>query len=216
MGVQGVNGTAVAAASAGALLIWSGIKGASVTGSLRSLISGRPPPGRNLHPVAGTEFSGVMPGDSGLGAVQSAPAGATGSALADAGLRYVGKPYHWAGGNPNTGADCSGLVNYAACHDQRLPIPGYRGGTFTGATHGPGTITWLAWAPGHMQRVKSGAVVAGDLVIWQSHMGIAISGTRYVSAFDTAEGVVVHNIHGGGPVGEVATFWRYPVARTSA
>src|ERR1017187_10674069 len=40
-GVSGVSGTAVAATAAGALLLWSGIKGASVTTALRDLLSGK-------------------------------------------------------------------------------------------------------------------------------------------------------------------------------
>ncbi len=44
MGVQGVSGTAVAATAAGGVLVWSGLKGARVSGSLRNLLSGEAPP----------------------------------------------------------------------------------------------------------------------------------------------------------------------------
>jgi len=41
--VQGVNGIAVAAAAAGTLLLWSGLRGAKVTTAVRQLASGQQP-----------------------------------------------------------------------------------------------------------------------------------------------------------------------------
>ncbi len=70
-GVSGVSGAAVAAAAAGGILIWSGIKGASLTGALRSLISGKAPPGSETSPL--TAASGTA------GAAGTAAAGDTGA-----------------------------------------------------------------------------------------------------------------------------------------
>lgn len=53
MAVQGVNGLAVAAAGGGLLLLWSGAKGASVSQSLRSLLSGHQPTGVATNPISG-------------------------------------------------------------------------------------------------------------------------------------------------------------------
>jgi hypothetical protein len=60
---QGVNGLAVAASFAGALLVWSGIKGASVTSSLRSLLSGQQPSGQETATLStATDLGQVLAG----------------------------------------------------------------------------------------------------------------------------------------------------------
>jgi len=118
---------------------------------------------------------------------------------------YVNRvPYRWGGANPR-GWDCSGFVNYVLCHDLGYNIPGYRGGTFTGAVHGPSTYSWAGWSG--MSWVARASVQAGDIVLWASHMGIAVGPNYYVSAYDTQLGTVIEPIHGGGPYGETASFW---------
>lgn len=113
-------------------------------------------------------------------------------------------PYAWGGASPR-GWDCSGFVNYLLCHDLGYNIPGYRGHSFSGAQHGPNTTIWLTWSG---LRAKSRASVArGDLIIWPTHMGIAVGNQYYISAYDTQLGTVIEPIHGGGPYGETATFW---------
>lgn len=47
MAVTGVSGLAAAAAGAGGLLIWSGIKGANLSRTVRSVISGNQPAGQD-------------------------------------------------------------------------------------------------------------------------------------------------------------------------
>lgn len=130
---------------------------------------------------------------------------ATEAEIAHSVAKYVHKvPYLWGGANPH-GADCSGIVNYGFCHDLGLNIPGYRGGTFTGRVHGPNTTVWLAWHG--IKEIARAKCNTGTVVIWPTHMGVAVSPTRYVSAYDSQLGVVVLPIHGGGPVGEVARFF---------
>lgn len=58
MAVSGVNGMAIAATAGGALLIWSGIKGASVTSSLKDLISGQQPSGSAANAVSLVDYTG--------------------------------------------------------------------------------------------------------------------------------------------------------------
>ncbi len=118
-------------------------------------------------------------------------------------------PYVWGGANPH-GWDCSGAVNYVMCHNLGYAIPGYRGGTFTGKVHGPNTTMWYGFHG--MRNIARSATRRGDLVLWSSHMGIAVSNTHYISAYDTALGTVVEPIHGGGPYGETASFWRFTEA----
>lgn len=47
MAVSGISGLAVAAAGAGSLLLWSGIKGANMSKTLRSVLSGQQPAGQD-------------------------------------------------------------------------------------------------------------------------------------------------------------------------
>jgi len=90
----GVSAGAVAVALAGALLIWSGVKGASVTQSLRSLVAGQAPAGAGANPVTG--------GAAG-GAGGSPPPGAAGPPSASAAAnqaiaRLLAAPYGWSAG----------------------------------------------------------------------------------------------------------------------
>jgi hypothetical protein len=62
----------VAAAAAGSLLVYSGVRGARVTGTLRSLLSGSPPPGQDPSLAVGVPSGGAAPG-------YIPPAGASGS-----------------------------------------------------------------------------------------------------------------------------------------
>jgi hypothetical protein len=102
-GLGGVPGTAVAAAAAGAVLVWSGVKGTSVTGTLRSLISGKAPPAGQSSPIgtpsAEPGITGAVPG------VQS-------SALPSAGTYdHAQLAALWIQGGGSAAA-----ANNAACH----------------------------------------------------------------------------------------------------
>lgn len=102
MAVSGVSGLAAAAAGAGGLLIWSGIKGANVSRTLRSVLSGRQPAGADpgLAVTGSLEAAGTSPGTGGL-------AGGPGAASYDhASLMAL---WRQAGGSAAT-------ANNAACH----------------------------------------------------------------------------------------------------
>lgn len=168
MAGQGVSTPAVAAAGAGALVLWSALRGVSVTGGLRSLLTGKQPSTANTEPITGAA-AGAAPG--------AAAGAATGSAVADAGMRYVGSGsvYRWGGGSP-AGWDCSGFVNYVVGRDLGAAIPGSPSGAYSG--HGPVTAQWALFG----QPVSRSQVQAGDLVVWPLfHMGIAISSTQMVN-----------------------------------
>lgn len=102
-GVSGVSGTAVAAAAAGALLLWSGLKGANVSQSLRSLLSGTKPAAVNANPVpAASSVFGTAAATVPVTGTQAAP-GDTGahsaSATANQAIaRLIAAPYGWSTG----------------------------------------------------------------------------------------------------------------------
>jgi len=157
----------VFAAGAGALVLWSALKGVSVTGGLRSLLTGKQPSAANTEPITGAAAGGGPGGSR-----------ATGSAIADRGLSYLGSGsvYKWGGADPR-GWDCSGFANYVIGHDLGAAIPGSPSGAYSG--HGPTTVQWALAG----KAIPRGQVQAGDLVVWPLfHMGIAISGAQMVNA----------------------------------
>src|SRR6185312_7253612 len=115
------KGTAAGIAGIGILLVWSGLRGASITGSLRDLIAGKQPKS-GVNPIVGaTQLN--MPG-----ATPGAGFAGTTSDIAGDALRYRGLvPYKWGGASP-AGWDCSSMVNYVLGHDLGLAIPGHANG----------------------------------------------------------------------------------------
>src|SRR5258707_2489549 len=191
MALKGISVPALAAAGGGALVIWSGLKGASVMGGFRSLLGGQQPSGQNVNQIQGTvqNFTGSFMGVP----------GATGSIIADDALRYKGRAYKWAGASPVTGWDCSGFVNYVVGHDDQHAIPGSRTGKFSG--HGPPTMVWAVW--NGCQTIPRNQLSPGDLGIWPAnHMGIAVSNSQMISALNPSLGTQVTGIDGtsGGPL----------------
>lgn len=202
MANERIDGIALLAVMTGALFTYAGIKDKSILSITTGLTQGK-------SPATAANAGATLGAISATGGI----AGGSSSGIAADFLRYEGKvPYVWAGAKP-TGWDCSGSCNYVVCHDMGLDIPEFKGGTFTGDSHGPSTVTWLSWAPGKLTHLQESEASTDDLVIWQTHMGVITGpgkdGLEYISAYDTQEGTVVKPVHGGGPWGEVATFWRY-------
>jgi cell wall-associated NlpC family hydrolase len=188
-----LNGIALAAVGAGSILIWSGIKGWSVLGTIGDVISGKAP---NQEAVYSLSDPGAPTNDALVG-------GATGSAISDDALKYQGHAYNY-GGAPGTNGespwDCSSFCNWVVGHDMHMAIPGYSPGQYNGSVHGPPTGSWGIW-PG-LRRLSRSDVQAGDLIVWAGHMGIAISNSHMVSALDPKHGTEVTPIdgYGNGPI----------------
>lgn len=130
----------------------------------------------------GSSSSSGGTGSSGGGA---AP-GST-SAIAQDALKYVGAGYVFGGNASQVGHwDCSSFVSYVLGHDLGLPLPGGRWGDpgFPPHAHGPTTSNYLLWGTA----LNRNQVQAGDLVVWPTHMGIALSQTEIVAARTTASG----------------------------
>lgn len=161
MVARGLSVTAVALAGVGAVAVYAGTKGVGLGSGLRSILGAQP----------------IQGGDPTLGAI---PAGD--SAIAAAAAQYVGggHVYRFGGASPATGWDCSGFVNYVLCHDLGADIPGYAGGTFTGAVHGPVTGQWAIWSGAFT--ITRSEVQSGDLVVWPlQHMGIALDNQSMIN-----------------------------------
>jgi cell wall-associated NlpC family hydrolase len=185
------------AAGGGVILLWSGFTGKNASKVLRSIMSGKNPQTVTADyqittsPAAYSTASGVA---------ASAGATTTGTYIAQDAQRYIGAGYVWGGVPGPSGVgpwDCSSFSNAVIGRDLGLAIPLYKPGTYHGQAHGPPTGVWLVWTGAFTINRKDCA--PGDLCIWQSHMGIAVSNSQYVSAYDTQDGTIQRAINGGGP-----------------
>lgn len=193
----------------GFVLLWSGVKGATVGQTLRALLHGENPSAVSEPPPT----VGILDSSSGAAPAAGLTGSASDSAIASDALRYKGHPYLY-GGAPGPGGtrpwDCSSFCNWVLGHDMGLTLPGSSSPGYNGQSHGPATTTYLlAWSK---YRVKGGAsvAVAGNLLVWQTHMGIALGGGQMISALDPALGTRVTTISGGSPTGEVLSVIRVP------
>jgi cell wall-associated NlpC family hydrolase len=110
------------------------------------------------------------------------------SSIADDAQKYIGAGYVYGGNASKVGDwDCSSFVSYVLGHDLGLPLPGgkWGGPGMPPNAHGPTTTTYQFYGTA----INQSQVQAGDLVIWSTHMGIAISPTEIVSAQDEKLGV---------------------------
>lgn len=187
----------LALAGGGLVFIWSALSGASVTGTLRDLVSGRQPHGGANAILAST-------GGSGTGGAGNTGSGGKSGIAADA-VKYNGAPYQWGGANAPHGADCSGLVNDVCGRDLGLPIPGSPSGKFSG--HGPVTMQWFVW--NGLRTIPDSEMQADDIVVWPSHMGIVTAPGQMISALNPNMGTRITPIKGYGPLGEPHRIRRY-------
>lgn len=157
MATRGIPGNAVAAVSAGAFLLWTGITGQDVIAGLRNLVRGRP---------ASTLSSGsAFPSQVGTG---SAVASGTelGARIAATARKGEGVMYRWGGDTP-AGWDCSGFVSYVL----------RQVGAMTGRKVSGGFLVWSG-----ATTVPRSACAAGDLLCWAGHVAIALSPTQMIEA----------------------------------
>lgn len=119
--------------------------------------------------------------------------------VVDYAMVSIGHCYAW-GGAPGTGGqqcwDCSSFANFTWGVVAAQAIPGYAQGQYTGADHGPSTVTWLAAQGGVVGSIPRALAQAGDLAVWPTHMGICISNSEMISAQDPANGTQQSGIDG--------------------
>jgi cell wall-associated NlpC family hydrolase len=199
------KGLALAGIATGTILLWSGVRGASISASIKDVLLGTKPTGTNVNPTGASQLESDISGTT--VASPTALPGST-SDIAEDAEKYNGDAYRLGASGPAT-FDCSGLVNYVCGHDLGLPIPGSATGKYTG--HGPVTQAWYVW-PG-LTTVASNDMEAGDIVCWLTHMGIAVSETELISALNPSMGVQVTTIAGAAPGGPMR-IRRYAYAPT--
>lgn len=173
-----VDGIALAAVAAGGLFLYSGITGKGVLAGVQATIAGQSPAGLSqANPIAS---SGVT--DQQAGVTGPDPSGSNPAVAQDA-IQYEGKMrYVWGGAPSSGGVDCSSFVNMVVARDLKRAIPLYKAGTYDGSNHGPPTTAWLAWPGASTVGHNASQAVAGDIVVWQTHMGIALGGGKMISA----------------------------------
>lgn len=201
---------------AGAIVMWAALKAKAPSEVLRALLSGKPldtvPPVDTI--TGSTPAAAYGYGAYGYGSVFS---GTTGSTVANDALKYQGHLYVYGGApGPNgaNGWDCSSFVNWVLGHDLGMTLPGSRTPGYNGTSHGPTTVSYWGWSGA--KNVTLGTAnaekqaQAGDLVVWATHMGIAIGNGRMVSALNDQLGTEVTTISGGAPKGQTALLKRIP------
>jgi cell wall-associated NlpC family hydrolase len=193
-------------AGGGGVLVWSGLKGKSVSSVFRQLAGGDSPAGAS----SANPITGVTPTET--GAAAAVPAGTSGlSSKASVMLNYfngaVGKPYTQE--NPErfgpNAYDCSGLC-YAAAHAAGIGIPQAMALANLEAV-------WFAAQAGSQKILTQSAVQEGDICFFTGadpgpapgnefppigHVGMCSSPGMLVSAYDTQLGVCTVPLSQGG------------------
>jgi hypothetical protein len=136
MAVSGVSGLAVAAAGTGALLVWSGIKGANMSKTLRSVLAGKQPAGADPGLAVAGNFT------AGSSTSTSSTAGLAGSTPGAGSYDHAGLMALWqqAGGS-------AAAANNAACHGMQ-ESSGRAGATSSNPDGGTNVGLWQLDTPG--------------------------------------------------------------------
>jgi len=122
-----INGFSLAYTAVGAVVLWSGIKGETLTDTFRGLLSGTAPALDEEPITQSSSSSGSGSSSSSSGSTASAPAGDTGAAGAGAAAnqataRLLAAPYGWSTGTE--WADLVSLWNRESSWDNQATNPG--------------------------------------------------------------------------------------------
>jgi cell wall-associated NlpC family hydrolase len=197
-----IKGGYLLAAGGGAILLWSGLRGKSWSAVLRSVVTGKDPRTTLTAYSIQTSPAAYSAGTGSTGTTTGAGS-ASGDQIAIDAEQYKGAGYVW-GGAPGSGSghwDCSSFANAVIGRDLGLAIPMYKAGTYHGQAHGPTTVVWLVWTGAIT--VPRNQARAGDIAVWQTHMGIFIDSQHMISALNSSLGTQVTTVSGGAPFGEL-------------
>jgi cell wall-associated NlpC family hydrolase len=195
----GLSGLALAEMAAGGVVLWSGISGNPIGYTLKDLIQGTIPKAQIPAGTTSAQSDAAIPVDLSTPA-NAASNSTTSSSIANDALKYVGHKYVYGGpSNETTGWDCSSFVSYVLGHDLGLPIPGgtWASQTDSGKSHGPTVASYVLWSGA--EGVSKTGVQPGDLICFppDTHIGIATSGSEFVSAEQPSTGTGVAPISSG-------------------
>ena len=113
----GVSGIAVGAIGAGLLLMWSGLKGASIAATVTDLIKGKKPAGTNIKPIESAAVpvaGGTTTGEGHVGGL--APGPASTSRILQLAAAKKGQCYGFGAGHGNPcGSKCTDCSSYVSC-----------------------------------------------------------------------------------------------------
>lgn len=179
------KGVAVAYAVTGGLILFSGIKGASISDTVSSVLTGN---------LTVTSSEPITAQNSGSGSTPSATGNATGQQILGDAMKYNGHKYVFGGpSNPTDGWDCSSFASYVLGHDLDMMLPGKQSwstATENGKIHGP-VADEFAKTPGFTKvgdNPKSNQ--PGDLLVWTGHVGFGTGNGGMFSAYDSASGTL--------------------------
>jgi len=171
MASPGVSGMGVATIVSGLVIMYSGLKNATILDTLRSLARGEPIQSQGSEIDQAREVVASR-GPINLGTSVNGAGTTTGAAVAAAAQRYIGTKYVWGGeGPPEVGWDCSGFVTWVLHHDFGINLPDNNHTLTYGFYTWSGAIT-----------IPDSERAAGDLVCWWSHIGIAVDRDNMVNA----------------------------------
>jgi len=193
-----VNPMAVGAIAAGSVSVYAGYKGISIPAAFQAIVQGKSPATvPQTQGIIDPPVSIPSAGSAGVG-----PGSATGQAIANDALRYQGAGYVYGGRADRPGNwDCSSFVFYVLAHDLHMTVLGHKWGEGGVPPHGHGPAAAEYRGAG----AAASGIQAGDLLVWDSHIGIAISATQMVAARSQSSGTGVTNIadtaryHGAQP-----------------
>lgn len=178
----------VAYCAVGGILVFSGIKGATLSDTARGILSG------NVNTIQATE--GISINNSTTTNSGATPTGssASGNQIIGAAMGYNGHRYVFGGpSNPSSGWDCSSFASYVLGHDLGMLLPGnetWAKATNNGSTHGP-VADEFANTP-RFTKVGNSPLnnQPGDLLVWTGHVGFGTGNGGMFSAFDTQLGTL--------------------------
>jgi cell wall-associated NlpC family hydrolase len=185
---------------------------------IKNLLQGKPIPvanrsDKNIRDALGIAFStgatGSTPTGGSGGSGPTGPLSGPNPAIAAAALKYQGAGYTFGGNASRVGDwDCSSFVSYVLGHDIGMSLPG--GGRWGSPgypphAHGPVAASYKLFG----NAINRQQLGAGDIVAWNTHVGIAIDGSRIISARTPSEGTGISTIDGtSNSIGETPAFRR--------